>query len=532
MSTKPIERGLARGAGFYGKVSSRGDFVTRRLPREFVGPWDSWLQSAIAASHEQLTADWLDIYLTSPLWRFAISPAICGSSSWAGVMMPSVDKVGRYFPLTLATAFPDSRLLPYLFASATDWFEALEELALTTLQDDFDLDRFDDELRAIEFPLKLSTVQQPPEKSTDGQNSRGGKIAFQIAIENNQNMADAFVSLGSSLLRKLLSSYTFWNTVGSELVGTSLLVCEGLPPIGAYAAMLNGHWQQQAWDIQRDRILFESRVSENKKSPLTDGVAADSLPSEIQQKPKATLERPKLSFMSTGFSHVGKVREINEDAFLNRPERGLWVVADGMGGHKGGQLASRKIVEILDEMPPQDSVTAAIKQVRERLQEVNRMLCRYSAERLGGQIIGSTVVILIALDKHYAFMWAGDSRLYRFRDGKLLQLTRDHSITQSLIGTDGFSISDTLDSSNNNVITRAVGAEEHLLLDIDKQEAAENDKFLLCSDGLTKELAPIEIENILAENNYQECGQSLIDAALERDAKDNITAIVVEYRKN
>ena len=89
-------------AGFFGKLPKHGDFLSRRLPRAFTDPWDRWLQNAIADSREQMAEDWLNIYLTSPIWRFALSPGLCGDNAWAGVLMPSVDRVGRYFPLTLA----------------------------------------------------------------------------------------------------------------------------------------------------------------------------------------------------------------------------------------------------------------------------------------------------------------------------------------------------------------------------------------------------------------------------------------------
>lgn len=101
--------------GFYGKLPALGDFVSRRLPRQFIEPWDQWLQSAIAASREQLGSDWLDVYLTSPIWRFGLGAGVCGTGAWAGVLMPSVDKVGRYYPLTLAVPVPEAQSLPFLF---------------------------------------------------------------------------------------------------------------------------------------------------------------------------------------------------------------------------------------------------------------------------------------------------------------------------------------------------------------------------------------------------------------------------------
>ncbi|MET0053448.1 MAG: type VI secretion system-associated protein TagF, partial [Candidatus Thiodiazotropha sp. 6PLUC10] len=113
--------------GLYGKIPALGDFVTRRLPRSFIAPWETWMQEAIANSREQLGDFWLDNYLTSPIWRFSLSPGICGEQGWAGILMPSVDRVGRYYPFTLATKL-DPKFNLFLFMEESEsWFARLEE---------------------------------------------------------------------------------------------------------------------------------------------------------------------------------------------------------------------------------------------------------------------------------------------------------------------------------------------------------------------------------------------------------------------
>ena len=108
--------------GFYGKLPCLGDFVTRRLPRELIAPWDQWLQESLTSSRTQLGNDWLDRYLTSPLWRFVLSPGVAGQVGWTGVLMPSVDRVGRYFPLTLSCPLP-AGTNPATVLEVSDWFE-------------------------------------------------------------------------------------------------------------------------------------------------------------------------------------------------------------------------------------------------------------------------------------------------------------------------------------------------------------------------------------------------------------------------
>lgn len=126
--------------GFFGKLPGRGDFVRRDLPNTFVDTWDRWLQHGIAASRNTLGDGWLDSWLCAPIWRFALPPGTCGPDAWAGVMMPSVDRAGRYFPLTLATSVGT----PAAAVLAGDWIAAVEAVALSALDEGADFERFAD----------------------------------------------------------------------------------------------------------------------------------------------------------------------------------------------------------------------------------------------------------------------------------------------------------------------------------------------------------------------------------------------------
>ena len=122
-------------AGFYGKLPCKGDFLQRRVSQEFVDAWDAWLQQSLHVSREQLQERWLDAYLTSPVWRFVLAAGVCGSGTYAGVMLPSVDRVGRYFPLTLITQLnTEDCLLEVAGEAGRQWFESAEALALGKLQ--------------------------------------------------------------------------------------------------------------------------------------------------------------------------------------------------------------------------------------------------------------------------------------------------------------------------------------------------------------------------------------------------------------
>jgi type VI secretion system protein ImpM len=501
--------------GFYGKLPSLGDFVSRRLPRHFIDQWDQWLQSAIAASREQLGDNWLDVYLTSPIWRFGLGAGVCGTDAWAGILMPSVDKVGRYYPLTVAVPVASPQHLPFLFHEDCAWFETLEALALSGLEDEFDLAEFDRKLQTLSLPAFM-------ECSSSGgrtQNPGAGRFALHFEMENLHRTPDAFMGLTGCLLDRFLPAHSLWSTSGSEHIEASFLVCEGLPPIDTFVALMTGNWEQRGWAISTRRL-----------PDLPAGVSSAPVATDGNDGSSSSKTQPSGSrrWRSHGISVVGKRRKINEDAFIERPDIGLWAVADGMGGHQAGDVASRAIVEALAAVPAAADLDESVRNVKSALQRVNAELRGLARQSSNGQIIGSTVVVLLVVDRRCACLWAGDSRLYRHRLGRLEQLTQDHSLAGEFSYFETVTDEKRAEREHCNVITRAVGADPILLLDIVEFEAAEGDGFLLCSDGLDKEAGPIEIEEILEINDCRERAESLIALAMDRGARDNVTVIVVQ----
>ena len=230
---------------------------------------------------------------------------------------------------------------------------------------------------------------------------------------------------------------------------------------------------------------------------------------------------------SSARSDAGRVREINEDACLDQPDPGRWAVADGMGGHAVGDLASRLVIDALSRLASPVSLKTLIADARARLQAANGQL-RDEAARRQVQRIGSTVVVLLACDRFCGYLWAGDSRIYLYREGQLRQLTRDHSQVEQLKSLGVITDEEARHHPAQHMITRAVGATDKLELDDDAIEVADGDVFLLCSDGLSNELSDDEIVSVLTSTERANACEELVERALARGGRDNITAVVVQ----
>ena len=234
------------------------------------------------------------------------------------------------------------------------------------------------------------------------------------------------------------------------------------------------------------------------------------------------------SWISYGKTDVGKARKLNEDSMLVRPDVGMWAVADGMGGHEAGDVASQMVVSTLNEIQLGSSLEKYINDIEDALVNVNKKLIEIAHQGEKPTTCGSTVVVMLAYEKYCAFLWAGDSRLYRIRDNKINQLTTDHSQVQLYVEQGLISKEEAESHPHANMITRAVGATEDFVLDVDMQEMEKGDRYLLCSDGLTKHIPDFDFEKMLAKGDVEKKCSELIDLTLARGAKDNVTAVLVD----
>lgn len=486
--------------GFYGKLPSHGDFLRRRVSDAFVDTWDAWLRECLAASQTALGDRWLDVYLTSPAWRFACAAGACGPLPVMGVVAPSVDQAGRYYPLTLVAELPvEVNLIPAAWGSES-FFQRAEAVVIETLATErVDFDRFDRGVMALQ--QELAALAVPPSLVLDWEASgilTDRPHAWHLPLAASSDVRTAFEQLLSMHLEaKYRPLVLFW-TDGSAVVEPSCLIVKGLPEPSFYAALLDGSWTTHRWRS----ILAE----------VSDEATRPSLPVQAA--------RGALFVRSAAASDVGRVRTNNEDGFLERPEAGLWAVADGMGGHSHGEVASRMVCDALADFRVDGTFDEAVDGAMTRVQEVNDHLLRSSLGADPSDRCGSTVVVLLVRGSRSAVLWAGDSRVYRWRDGQLEPLTRDHSLAE-LEGTGA------LESS---VITRAVGVEPGLQLDVHRDSVRPADRFLLCTDGLTRVLPLPTISTWIQTPDLRAAVDGLIQATLDAGAPDNVTALIAEVQ--
>lgn len=249
---------------------------------------------------------------------------------------------------------------------------------------------------------------------------------------------------------------------------------------------------------------------------------------DIQSSMRDTTFRRPIEWQSGSVSHRGCVRELNEDAMVSKPSVGLWAVADGMGGHRVGDVASRMIVDALEQVSFRRRLSDLVDEVELSLRDVNNSIIEYAELMFeDGATMGSTVVGLLICGHVGICLWAGDSRLYRLRNQQLSQLSCDHSHVQELIQMGAIEPEEAEGHPHANVITRAVGVEADVMIDLNVFNTQIGDVFVLCSDGLYNTVSNEQMSAILQQNEPQAAAEALLAAALDAGAPDNVSVIVI-----
>jgi len=232
--------------GIYGKIPTHGDFVNQNLPRDFLDVWDHWLQQSILASQEALGEAWLSHFLISPVWRFVLPSGCTNNQSWAGIMLPSVDRVGRYYPLTFAAPLPNNVGVFEYLANADNWFQWLENVAIMTLEKSLDVDALMLILGKDSMTMEITSEQALP-LVPKRQLQHVVPLSASEDASSGRSINSVMPLLCDALLKPQASNFSLWWTKGGEYVESALLLSELLPRPSSFTAMLNGDWHNWHW---------------------------------------------------------------------------------------------------------------------------------------------------------------------------------------------------------------------------------------------------------------------------------------------
>lgn len=237
-----MEQVIQGRSGCYGKIPRLGDFITRTLDRQVVELWDEWLQDGLAASRDRLGEDWVDFYTVAPVWSFAAGAGTLGQSTWLGVMIPSVDRVGRYFPFTIMVDAGECSALAAIYCWQ-GWFEQAQALALECLDDGFDPDSLESRLAA------LPDADQYPGGRSPGETWIGLQDAGRhYSLGSEVSTRDVLATIGADALAEVYPSFSLWWTQGSERISPCLLLDRGLPSARGFSGLIDGDFQAVGWE--------------------------------------------------------------------------------------------------------------------------------------------------------------------------------------------------------------------------------------------------------------------------------------------
>ncbi|PKL96496.1 MAG: type VI secretion system-associated protein TagF [Gammaproteobacteria bacterium HGW-Gammaproteobacteria-8] len=227
-------------SGCYGKIPVLGDFVHRGLNRRQIEVWDEWLQGSMSASRQALGPRWLDYYLEAPIWYFAAGPGNLDQQTWIGVLIPSVDRVGRYFPFSIVREFSTGTPLDAM-RKARQWYAAAEALALDCLDEGFEPGDLEPRLRALPQP---ESGISPPCADTVAANGASGRV---FLLGESPSTNEVLGSIADDSLLQLYPGYSVWWTAGSSAVSPALLVASAMPDCEAFGSMLDGRFENYGW---------------------------------------------------------------------------------------------------------------------------------------------------------------------------------------------------------------------------------------------------------------------------------------------
>jgi type VI secretion system protein ImpM len=386
-----------------------GDFIQYNVSPEWLDAWDHWQQSCIFESRASLQGEWLNAYLSGPIWRFVLSEGACGSGAYAGIIVPSVDRVGRYFPLTLVRQL-DSAWNPLDVAVCwAPWFEALEQSACAALDNpDLRLDDFIAQVTGIQDPLQVAVPTNIEGELFRNAGFPAANPQWQVSLQSADHLPLDVAVLAYREIYRHLRPVTLWWTTGAERVQPSWLLARGLPAPTSFAAMLDGSWRGSQWAPANPGAMHSM--------PARPQAAAAAPPPELLAPLVNTSLGARARLPTVSPSDV----EGNLAAFVVRPEIGLWAVVAPNGNTAVN--ATRMVSDALQIVAPAATLTLLAESVRQALLRVSQRLADESARNPLNPVGLANVLAVVKTGTECAYISAGDAQVLRVRDGITLPM--------------------------------------------------------------------------------------------------------------
>lgn len=457
--------------GFFGKLPCNGDFLQRRVPQSFLDVWDPWLQECIHASRGDLQETWLSTYLTSPLWRFVLTDSVCGSGAYAGILAPSMDRVGRYFPLTVVAQI-DIDLSPLEFSTQNmAWFDALDALVIRAFEEEsIDLEWFDSQVTELGNTLG-------DEKESDSRQLAGllagsafphQHSAWRVPLRTAQGLQSAINAFAYRELSAQLRPISVWWTEGSGALTASWLNLRGLPQPTSFAAMLDGRWKNYGWN---DLGEFAENSRPAGPAQFAEPASPDS---QILLEPAA----PQVTLPNVQLSAV----EANRTAFITRADIGLWAVASTEWD--ADPSAVRLISDALQQLPAASSLTGLVESARHAMVEANRGLAQLAMRDIQSIESHANVVVLLLSGAECALLSAGDVQTFRIR-GRLIEAVDLPTDTARESPPDSGSLMELLLGVPQSM--HGVGGSNFRDMNVHYERMLREDQWILCARALLRE---------------------------------------------
>jgi len=288
--------------GFFGKLPAVGDFVRRRVGDGLVAAWDDWLQSAVSASRDALGDGWLELYLTAPMWRFFAPAGVLDDLPVAGVLFPSVDRVGRYFPFTVFARLPERSSGVVVADRCSTWFERVEDLVLAQLEDEgHTVEEIDEALAATAEPLVAALHAVPAHLGTTRFEDPDARLTGcrHLPLGERVDIGPTALAWLGQLIERSEPAAMLWWSSGSATVQPSWLITRGLPTPRAFAAMLSGAWNEWPWEAGEEPCSMQCRDDSIRQAPRIQATSGPKTRTPTRHVPTSGSGRSRMAWVDT-----------------------------------------------------------------------------------------------------------------------------------------------------------------------------------------------------------------------------------------